>query len=43
MLDKSVKFDHLKPDIRQWPIYELHEDRAQFVDEIVNHTVSRSY
>ena len=35
MKDRSVDYPHLYPDLRDWPIYRLHADRASFVEALV--------
>jgi len=36
MLSAPYTFDQLKPDIHTWPIYALHEDREQFIQDIIS-------
>jgi hypothetical protein len=35
------EYPHIIPEIENWPIYLLHDDRKNFVDEIDEFTVER--
>ena len=35
------EYPHIIPQIEDWPIYLLHDDRKKFVDEIDSFTVER--
>jgi len=38
MPNRSIVFDHIYPNIEDWPIYKLSEDREAFIDEINSYT-----
>ena len=41
MKDVSVDLPHLYPDLRDWPIYRLHDRRAEFVDHLVAESIRK--
>ncbi|MDX1666937.1 MAG: 1-acyl-sn-glycerol-3-phosphate acyltransferase [Saprospiraceae bacterium] len=41
MKEKTKIYPHVIPEIRDWPIYKLHENRKEFIDEIVAFTLER--
>ncbi len=40
-LKMKDSYPHIMPDLTQWPIYKLSEDRHNFVEEVENETVHR--
>lgn len=41
MKKQTKTYPHVFPDIEDWPIYQLSEDRKKFVQEIDTHTLDR--
>ncbi len=41
MLTKPQEYKHILPDLQDWPIYNLHQDRERFVEEIIRLTEER--
>lgn len=39
MADKPAVYEHVIPNIEDWPIYKLSEDRREFIEEIIGFTL----
>ena len=40
-MSENKKYDQIYPDIKDWPIYHLSEDRSNFIKEIDDFTLNR--
>jgi glycerol-3-phosphate O-acyltransferase len=41
MKDENKTYPHVFPDMEEWPIYKMHQDRKRFVQQIDEQTLSR--
>lgn len=43
MKENKQLYQHIRPDLKDWPIYSISENRAAFVDRLVNSTYKKLY
>ncbi|GAA5220398.1 1-acyl-sn-glycerol-3-phosphate acyltransferase [Membranihabitans marinus] len=43
MKENKKVYQHIKPNLKDWPIYSISENRANFVDRLVNNSYKKLY
>lgn len=43
MLENPKIYDHIYPNLEDWPIYKMHADRDSFIQDLIKYTKERLY